>query len=85
MNEIPLPVGFKLGIKPFVLPLSLAQFKSIFLDDDSPYFVDKLQEKTGNKILYSAAAWNYEISIESPKERRVAFPETPVIAERYSR
>ena len=46
-----MPKDFKLGITPFLLPVSLEQFKKIFVNDDAPYFFTKLLAQSGIKIL----------------------------------
>lgn len=39
-KDVPLQSDYSIGIEPFVLPVSLAQFHKIFIDDDAPYFMD---------------------------------------------
>lgn len=43
--------GYKEGMTPVVLPVSLDQFKQIFINNDAPYFMDKLLAEVGNTIV----------------------------------
>lgn len=42
INSIPFEPGYELAMKPFVLPMSLEEFRECFMDEGAPYFVTKL-------------------------------------------
>lgn len=39
-GSMPVRNGYTMAIDPMVLPISLADFHKIFIDDDAPYFMD---------------------------------------------
>lgn len=49
--QMPLEEGFTLLIEPMVLPVSLVDFRRIFVADDAPYFFDELLKLNGHTIL----------------------------------
>jgi hypothetical protein len=71
MTQIPLQSEYSLALNPLVLPISLAEFKRCFLDDDAPYFDDKFLTAIGNTVI-SVDDWT-PITPDAKEEMKTAF------------
>jgi len=57
MHEIPLELGMKQHLQPFILNMSLEEFWNAFYDDSAPFFVSKVLLDEGDELL-SETRWD---------------------------
>jgi len=48
----PLPAGFALRFDPLVLPVSLSEYRNLFMDNSAPYFHTSFLSENGSKLVW---------------------------------